>query len=106
VSVHPSNGAASGVFLESPAGWRFEGTLTMDTAASVMASATALSLPASGVVDFGGLTQGDSSALAVIMALRRRALAEKRGLRIENLPKALLSLAVAYGVDDITHASA
>jgi phospholipid transport system transporter-binding protein len=101
-----SSGAPHGAFLATPEGWRFDGTLTMDTAAAVMASANALPLPETGRVDFGGLAQGDSSALAVIMALRRRALSEKRALRIENLPQALLSLAVAYGVDDITHGTA
>ena len=101
-----SNGAPHGAFHATPGGWRFEGTLTMDTAAAVMASADALPLPESGHVDFGGLVQGDSSALAVIMALRRRALSEKRELRIDNLPRALRSLAVAYGVDDITHGTA
>ena len=94
--------APHGAFLATPLGWRFEGTLTMDTAAAVMASADALPLPESGSLDFGGLTQGDSSALAVIMALRRRAISEKRALRVDNLPSALMSLAVAYGVDDIT----
>jgi phospholipid transport system transporter-binding protein len=98
--------ASAGAFTATDQGWRFDGRLTMDTAAAVMASADALPLPGSGRVDFGGLTQGDSSALAVIMALRRRALAEKRALRIDNLPAALLSLAVAYGVDDITRGTA
>lgn len=100
--IEPSQTAApKGSFTATAEGWRFDGTLTMDTAAAVMASADALPLPESGRVDFGGLTQGDSSALAVIMALRRRALAEKHELRVENLPTALLSLAVAYGVDDL-----
>ena len=101
-----SDAAPRGAFVATPEGWRFEGTLTMDTAAAVKESADALPLPESGRIDFGGLVQGDSSALALIMALRRRALAEKRKLRIENIPKALLSLAVAYGVDNITHGTA
>lgn len=100
------NAAPGGAFLVTAHGWRFEGTLTMDTAAAVMASADALPLPESGRVDFGGLTQGDSSALALIMALRRRASSEKRALRVDNLPSALLSLAVAYGVDDIARGTA
>lgn len=98
--------APSGAFVATADGWRFDGTLTMDTAAGVMASADALALPDCGRVDFGGLTQGDSSALAVILALRRRALTEKRALRVENLPAALLSLAVAYGVEDVMRGTA
>jgi phospholipid transport system transporter-binding protein len=101
-----SSGERQGAFVATAEGWRFQGTLTMDTAAAVMASADALPLPETGRVDLGGLVQGDSAALAVIMALRRRASSEKRELRVENIPKALLSLAVAYGVDDITHGTA
>lgn len=97
----PGSPAPQGGFAAAADGWRFDGTLTMDTAAAVMASADALPFPESGQVDFGGLTQGDSSALAVIMALRRRARSERRELRIENLPDALLSLALAYGIEDL-----
>jgi phospholipid transport system transporter-binding protein len=102
VIENDTSAAPRGEFVATADGWRFEGTLTMDTATAVMASADALPMPESGRVDFGGLTQGDSSALAVIMALRRRAISEKRALRVENVPTALMSLAVAYGVDDIT----
>jgi phospholipid transport system transporter-binding protein len=101
VTEPAATAATSGGFSATADGWRFDGTLTMDTAATVMASANALALPESGRVDFTGLTQGDSSALAVIMALRRRAITEHRELRVENLPTALVSLAVAYGIDDL-----
>jgi phospholipid transport system transporter-binding protein len=99
--------------LTSPAGrfvalgdaWRFDGALTLDNAAEVMAGADAMPLPESGRIDLGGVTHADSAALAVVMSLRRRAAAESRPLRIENLPPALHSLAVVYGVDDIVRAT-
>ena len=81
--------------------WRYEGALTLDNAAGVMAIADGIPLPASGRIDFGGLAPADSAALAAVMALRRRAAAEGRALRIDNLPPALESLAVVYGVDDL-----
>ena len=93
-------------FLALGDGWRYEGALTLDNGASVMAAADAMALPASGLVDLGGMATADSAALAVIMALRRRAHAEGRALRFENLPAALHSLAIAYGVDDLMRASA
>jgi phospholipid transport system transporter-binding protein len=99
--------------MPSPAGrfvalgdaWRFEGALTLDNAAEVMTAADAMPLPASGRIDLSGVAHADSSALAVLMALRRRATAENRPLRIENLPAALHSLAVVYGVDDLVRAT-
>jgi len=90
-----------GSFRAEDAGWRFEGALTLDNAAHVMADADARPLPADSVIDFAGLTRADSSALAVIMALRRRAAAESRTLSVRNLPGSLTSLARAYGVDEL-----
>ena len=99
----------SSVATAAPAGgfvavgdlWRYEGALTLDNAAAVMAAADALPLPASGRVDMAALTPADSASLAILMALRRRALAEGRTLRIDNLPAALHSLAIVYGVDEL-----
>ena len=64
---------ASGGFVVQGDAWRYEGALTLDNAAAVMAHVESLPLPASGRVDMGGLSPADSSALAILMALRRRA---------------------------------
>lgn len=93
----------TGRFAVSDGRWTFAGALTLGDAAAVLDAAAALPLPAGGVVDFGGLTRADSSALAVIIALRRRAAAEGRPLAIEGLPASLHSLALAYGVEDLIH---
>jgi phospholipid transport system transporter-binding protein len=93
--------AVQGGFRADEDGWRFEGALTLDNAAHVMADAEARPLPAGNVIDFAGLTRADSSALAVVMALRRRAGAESRTLSVRNLPESLTSLARAYGVDEL-----
>jgi phospholipid transport system transporter-binding protein len=93
----------TGAFVDAPDGWHFEGALTMENAAAVLEASAALPLPPSGRVDLAGLSRADSSALAVTIALRRRAHSEGRALRIENLPAGLQSLAAAYGIDALTH---
>ena len=81
--------------------WRFIGALTFDDAADVFEAAKAMPLPPSGVVDLGGLTHADSSALAVVLALKRRAVLAGQPLRIEAVPAALRTLAVVYGVESL-----
>jgi len=81
--------------------WKFEGALTMDGAATALAATQALPLPASGIVDLSGLRQADSSALAVMIAVKRRAAAEGRHVTLVSMPSALSSLAVVYGVEEL-----
>ena len=97
-----AEGAAPvGAFSISDAGWSFAGALTLDAAAEVLQASQSLTFPASGAVDFSGLTHADSAALAVIMALKRRATAEGRTLAVSGLPASLRSLAIVYGVEDL-----
>ena len=91
----------SGAFTASDAGWAFAGALTLGDAAVVLEATRQMPLPASGVVDLHALTQADSAALAIVMALRRRAAAEGRTLSIAGLPATLRSLAVVYGVEEL-----
>ena len=91
----------SGTFTATDTGWVFEGPLTMDDAARVLHEADELPPPSDGVVDFRGLLQADSSALAVMIALKRRALAEGRALTLASVPDPLKSLAIVYGVDKL-----
>jgi len=93
--------AEMGAFSSSSEGWMFGGALTLDDAAAVLDASSELPLPESGVVDFGGLMQADSAALAVMMALKRRAASEGRTLAMRGLPGSLHSLAVAYGVENL-----
>ncbi len=91
----------SGAFTADDNGWRFDGALTLENAAAVMEACQALPFPASGRVDLAGLGQADSAALAVIMALRRRAHAEGRSLVLSGTPPGIASLAAVYGVEDL-----
>ena len=93
--------AASGAFAVRRGRWRFEGTLTFDDATAVLEQAAALPLPASGVVDMAGLVHADSAALAVLLALKRRAAAEKHPLSFAAFPPMLDSLARVYGIEDL-----
>jgi phospholipid transport system transporter-binding protein len=98
--------ALSGAFVAVDGGarWRFDGALTMDSAADALEAARALPLPGTGVVDFSGLAQADSAALAVMIALRRRGAAERRPIALAGVPEALASLAVLYGVESLLDA--
>ena len=50
------------------------------------------------VLDAGALGQFDSSALAVLLELQRRAAAAGRQLRVERVPARRVALAGLYGV--------
>jgi phospholipid transport system transporter-binding protein len=91
----------SGAFSSADDRWTFAGELTFDDATSVLAAASALPLPASGIVDLSGLAHADSAALAVLLALRRRAAAEGRRVVFASVPAVLDSLARVYGIEDM-----
>ena len=97
---------APGAFTPSADGarWTFAGTLTMDTAAVALETSRGLRWPSSGVVDFAGLAQADSAALAVMIELRRRGDAEGRPVALSGVPATLVSLAVVYGVETLVQA--
>ena len=81
--------------------WIAPAALTFDNAAPALAAARSMSPPASGVVDLSGLHVADSSAVAVLLALKRRAAAQGRQIAFTGTPPALASLASLYGVEDL-----
>jgi phospholipid transport system transporter-binding protein len=91
----------TGAFSADNDRWKFTGELTFDDATAVLAASSALPLPESGIVDLSGLSHADSAALAVLLALRRRAAAESRRLVFASVPAMLDSLARVYGIEDI-----
>ncbi len=95
---------ATGAFAADGDRWTFSGALSFDDATAVLAAAARLPLPASGVVDVAGLTHADSAALAVMLALRRRAAAEGRKIAFTGVPPVLDSLARVYGIEEILKA--
>jgi phospholipid transport system transporter-binding protein len=97
---------AHGAFAVAGDRWQFAGRLTFDDAAAILAAADAMPLPVSGVIDLSGLAHADSAALAVLLALRRRAAAERRDIVFAAMPPAVASLARVYGIEDLLAAQA
>jgi phospholipid transport system transporter-binding protein len=90
-----------GTFVADGDRWSFSGALTFDDAMPVLEATAALPLPASGIVDLSGMAHADSAALAVLLALRRRAVAENGRLTFASVPPMLDSLARVYGIEEI-----
>lgn len=96
-----SVGAAGFIADAAGARWTYVGSLTFAEAGPVLTAALALPLPAEGVVDCSGIDAFDSTAVAVLLALKRRAAAEGRQLVFTGLPARLEALAALYDVEEI-----
>jgi phospholipid transport system transporter-binding protein len=81
--------------------WTYEGALTFAEAKAVLTASSTLALPREGIVDCGGIAAFDSAAVAVLLALRRRAAAEGRRLVFTGIPARLEVLATLYDVGEI-----
>mgnify|MGYP003576674225 CR=1 FL=1 len=90
-------------FYPDPDGarWIYSGALTFANASSVFTAAAATPLPTSGEVDLSGIVAVDSSGVAVLLALSRRAREEGRPLVFTKMPAALRALADLYSVEDL-----
>lgn len=98
-----AQGNASAGFLpdEGGARWKFVGPLTFVDASYVFAAAAGMPLPTGGEVDLAGVAAVDSSAVAVLLGLKRRAASEGRSLEFTHVPDALTQLADLYGVREM-----
>ena len=81
--------------------WTFSGVLTMADAGPALEAASEMPLPSDGVVDCAGIEAVDSAAVAVLLALKRRAAQEQKPLKYANVPDALRDLGELYGVAEI-----
>jgi phospholipid transport system transporter-binding protein len=96
------SGPSSGFAPAASGGrWIYIGALTFAEAGPVVTAASALPLPTEGIVDCSGIGAFDSTAVAVLLALRRRATAEGRTLVFAGLPARLEALARLYEVEEI-----
>jgi phospholipid transport system transporter-binding protein len=93
----------SGVFRSTADGarWIAEGELTFATAGPALVQSRSLPLPATGVVACEGITAADSAAIAVLLALKRRADEAGSPLAFTGAPPVLATLADLYDVDGI-----
>ena len=102
-SQEPSADEPAAGFAADAAGarWSYAGALIFANGSSVVAAAAAMPLPSSGEVDLSGLVAVDSSAVAVLLALSRRAQEEGKPLVFTQVPSALRALADLYSVEDL-----
>jgi phospholipid transport system transporter-binding protein len=84
---------------------RLQGGLTFETIPTVLAEsaeyASRPDLPDRLTIDFSGITNVDSAAVALLLDWRRMAAKRAKTLVVENLPANLLALAELYGVADL-----
>lgn len=97
----PAASAAIFTLADDGDRWTCAGGITFENAAVALSSARSLELPKAGVLDCESLHPVDSSAVAVLVALKRRASAEGRQLSIVNATEALRTLTELYGVEEI-----
>ena len=81
--------------------WIVTGALTFANAGPALAAARALPLPATGVVECGGVAAVDSAAVALLLAVKRRAAAQGVRLVFTGVPVALATLASLYDVEEM-----
>jgi phospholipid transport system transporter-binding protein len=81
--------------------WMVAGALNVDTAANVLEASVAAELPPSGIVSLARVDGVDSAAVAVLLAWRRRAIAERKNLSFTDVPATLSALAELYDVEEL-----
>lgn len=87
---------------------KLEGPLSFESLPRVLAESDAYEaradLPERLTIDFAAVSAVDSSAVALLLEWRRRALARNKQLTFVNLPANLLALADLYGVTELIQA--
>jgi phospholipid transport system transporter-binding protein len=78
-----------------------EGALTLGTVSSLAGAVRDHLRQGARVVDFRGVSEVDSSAVALALEWLRQATESKTGLRFANLPAAMENLAKLYGVSEL-----
>ncbi len=78
-----------------------DGPLKLANAADIAPQAEAFLREGVSIVDFSGVSEVDSGAVALALEWRREALARGKPLSLVNLPEAMRNLATLYGVSDL-----
>ena len=81
------------------------GPVTLANVSQVLDEGYAAIRDGAGAIDLAGVTELDSSLLAMLLAWLRAAAQAGRTLRLENLPGGLITLAQLYGVDELLPAA-
>jgi len=82
-----------------------EGALTLGTVTALAGAAREHLRQGARVVDFRGVSEVDSAAVALALEWLREAAESKSGLRLVNLPVAMQNLAKLYGVSELLHSA-
>ena len=77
------------------------GPVTLANVSQVLDEGYAAIRDGAGAIDLAGVTELDSSLLAMLLAWLRAAAQGGRTLRLDNLPGGLITLAQLYGVDEL-----
>ena len=85
---------------------RFEGAVTITTVTALLAQCRELLAPGVAVLDFKGVTEVDSAAVALALECMREGRSRKLNLSFENLPASMQNLAQLYAVSDLLQADA
>ena len=95
--------AGNGLTIQPTAdGFALAGPVTIQTASQIIEAARS-AWPEQGIstIDFAGVTEADSVALALIFKWQRDAARKERKVRCINIPPNVVALARLYGVDEL-----
>jgi ABC-type transporter Mla MlaB component len=81
-----------------------EGPVTIGTVSALLAQSRALLAPGVAVLDFKGVTEVDSAAVAFAIECMREGRRRELSLSFANLPGAMQNLAQLYAVSDLLQA--
>jgi phospholipid transport system transporter-binding protein len=81
-----------------------QGPVTVGTASALLEQARTLFEPGAAVLDFAGVTEVDSAAVALALECLREAHTRKLPLSLANLPEAMRNLAELYAVSELLQA--
>ena len=82
-----------------------DGPVTLANVTQVLEDGYAAIRAGASAVDLKGVTELDSSLLAMLLAWLREAAQAGRTLRLDNLPGGLVTIAQLYGVDELLPAA-
>jgi len=81
------------------------GPVTLANVAALLEEGRRHLAEGAGTVDLAGVTELDSSALALLLSWLREARAGGRAVAFANLPESLQTIARLYGVEDLLPAA-
>lgn len=81
-----------------------DGAVTIDTVPALLEQCRALLAPGAAVLDFKGVTEVDSAAVALALECLREARRRKLALSLANLPETMQNLAELYAVAELLQA--